>query len=235
VVHQDDPQNVSEAEIPQNTTIVLIPASPPFRSVSKRHKIYKIKSILGGKKHDQWKAGIVRPLNREEQLSGLAEMLAILVSSISIAIIGGLTHFQGGTSSTLVQKAFTMTWLGWGIFSGQIVAWINRPGDRLRLLRVFWEISNSIIPKSGVIMKWYHGFGMVILAVLYCVGAYGQCQEYSCRGPGHALRIYRRHLFSWITADDDALLRISGSLERACSMLYEGRAQFLYSSDCVFI
>jgi hypothetical protein len=49
----------------------------------------------------------------------------------------------------------------------------------------------------------------------------------------YALRIYRRHLFSWITGDDGALLRVSGVLENfACSPEYP---ECLYSSECVFI
>ena len=49
----------------------------------------------------------------------------------------------------------------------------------------------------------------------------------------YALRIYRRHLFLWITGDDGALLRVSGVLENfACSPEYP---ECLYSSECVFI
>jgi hypothetical protein len=83
-------------------------------------------------------------------------------------------------------------------------------------------LDSNVNPKfklcNGEILSLEYLSAIIRCAVI-AVGAYGQCQEYSCRGPGHALRIYRRHLSSWITADDSALLRISGSLERACSML----------------
>jgi hypothetical protein len=43
---------------------------------------------------------------------------SIFIGCLSIAVVGGLSHFHHGSESTLAQRAWTMSWLATGIFVG---------------------------------------------------------------------------------------------------------------------
>jgi hypothetical protein len=71
--------------------------------------------------------------------------LATLISSMPIAVIGGMTRFHAN-SSTLAQRVWMMTWLVFGIYFGSIIGYVpdvvgcrpvlNSRGRGLRLPRL---------------------------------------------------------------------------------------------------
>ena len=54
---------------------------------------------------------------------------ALLLALAPIAIVGGLSHFHAG-SSTVAQRAWTMSWLGSDIYAGFALGVALRPADK---------------------------------------------------------------------------------------------------------
>jgi hypothetical protein len=116
------------------TTRILVPSCPSFQSTSApigEPERYLIRKISYCPQKSQWKLSTLGPETWLSSRIAISEGLAIWISMIPVAIVGGMTHFLAGTSSTMAARGFTMAWLGCGIMFGQIVAQLNRPGDRL--------------------------------------------------------------------------------------------------------
>ncbi|KAK0612532.1 hypothetical protein B0T17DRAFT_564833 [Bombardia bombarda] len=97
----------------------------------------------------------------------LGYMLPFLLGCLSLIILGALTHFQNGDSST-AQRAWTMTWLVAGIYCG---FW----GDGFTGI-----ISSSFLGiwkrEEGTIDTWWFVLYLVLVilaAVIFCTPAIG--------------------------------------------------------------
>ncbi len=67
----------------------------------------------------KWPVAITRRATRNATLGPLAFFLSYSIGFMSLAVIGGLTHFSRG-SSTHAQRVWTMTWICFGCFLGPI-------------------------------------------------------------------------------------------------------------------
>lgn len=104
-------------------------------------------------------------------LHSAAETSALYIALSSPAVVDGISKFQGGTISTKVQKGFAMAWLGCGMVLGQLVAQLNRLGDRRKALRVFGGFMQRETDQA--LMRRVALFFIVCLGLLYCVPAIG--------------------------------------------------------------
>lgn len=79
-------------------------------------------------------------------------LLAIVVGLVSVAINGGLSHFNPG-KSTHAQRVWTMTWLAIGIYYGftePIIDFTNSFMARYRLFEVLFQI--SVLGRLGLLL-----------------------------------------------------------------------------------
>ena len=89
------------------------------------------------------------------------EVLAnLIVGSIPIAINGGLSHFRPG-HSTIAQRAWTMTWLAFGLFFGCSVGLLGP-----MMAERFFSYNVYFVPAIG---------GFVVVAQMLM--SYGSCMK----------------------------------------------------------
>lgn len=90
-----------ESEEPTERGLIICPSCYSFKEMDKR-------PIISGNHPDQY------------SLLGWAifRLTLLAISALPLAVIGGMSGFKRGTSSTVAQRAWTMTWLAVGSIGG---------------------------------------------------------------------------------------------------------------------
>jgi hypothetical protein len=127
--------------------ILLIPSAPIIKEVAAQGE--QRPSLLITKFNTESGVILTQPVvNRSKWQPALAFgqrlFLPLVVCSIPIAIIGGLTHFQPG-SSTVPQRAWIMVWLCFGTYCGYLIGLIIRTGFVAKFSRSDWFAVPSFI------------------------------------------------------------------------------------------
>jgi hypothetical protein len=165
---------------------LVVPPFPPLKLVqAEGHKKLHLQITYY---RPQLRAPVVRAVKERSIwrliLTLIQNFFPLVVSSIPLAIIGGLTHFQPG-SSTLPQRAWIMVWLCLGIFYGYLLGetlshgvmaeWFRRSLPKIRNRKVqHWLVALSMT----YVMS---GYGIPAFGAFVMVGQmlmqYGTCVQ----------------------------------------------------------
>ncbi|KAJ9196311.1 hypothetical protein DTO164E3_6367 [Paecilomyces variotii] len=109
IFHSNQKQSSSETDDneknPATRGLIICPSCYKFKETAKR-------SILTANHPDQY------------PLPGyiLYRLTLLVISALPLAVIGGMSHFKAGPSSTVAQRAWTMSWLAVGSVVGGLNA-----------------------------------------------------------------------------------------------------------------
>ncbi|EON66749.1 hypothetical protein W97_05995 [Coniosporium apollinis CBS 100218] len=111
------PNADNEKDLTTAVSAILVPSCPPLAAKSKQF----VKNAEWQPK-GKWIVNTVDSTGRENKsgkygYSMLEYSMTILVSVIPLAIVGAISRFDPGASTT-AQRAWTMTWLVYGVFLG---------------------------------------------------------------------------------------------------------------------
>jgi hypothetical protein len=148
---------------------LVVPPFPPLKLVqAKGHKNLHLQITYY---RPESRAPVVRAVSERSIwrliLTVIQTFLPLVVSSIPLAIIGGLTHFQPG-SSTLPQRAWIMVWLCLGILYGYLLGETMSHG-------VLAEQSRRYLPKirNRQVQHWLVALGLTYAISVYGIPAFG--------------------------------------------------------------
>lgn len=101
----------------------------------------------------------------------------LLFGCVSIAIVGGISRFRTGEQSTLLQRAFTMSWLVVGVMFGPLARWMSRwlTEDMRSVWRVIWRVGGFLLLFGAALVPAIGG----IVVVCQMIIAYGTCMRVS--------------------------------------------------------
>jgi hypothetical protein len=113
------------SELDGTRCVLYIPSCPQFRrsSAPKEPKQqYTINKTPSSQSEVRITSNYPRP-------GGRTIIFSLFLCFLPIVIVGALSHFQSG-SSTTAERAWTMAWLSSSIVGGFLVAWTHKPADR---------------------------------------------------------------------------------------------------------
>lgn len=150
---------VSDDDLPPKYLSILVPACPRFQRLDDLHVAAYFKDKD-------------RPVGPSFLLFGAT----LAINTIVIAIVGGLSHFHKGDSTT-AQRVWTMMWLVFGFFMGFYIAVIpslDEPRDTNRAAKMS-DIHERAVPTALVALVTMAPAVGGFVVVAQMLRAYGVC------------------------------------------------------------